>query len=54
MTKVISTKDVHFPKWDWGINEGEVRELPADKEAQKAILAHPAISELREAKSKKD
>lgn len=52
--RVTSTKNVSFPKLDWGINKGDVRELPPDKEAQKIILAHPAISEVKEAKSKED
>ena len=52
--KVISTKSVSFPKLDWGITKGDIRELPADKDAQKVILAHPAISEVKETKSKED
>ncbi len=45
--KVTSRRSVHFPSLDWGINAGETRELPSDKETQKAILAHPAISEVK-------
>jgi hypothetical protein len=48
--KVTSTKSVSFPKFDWGITAGQTRELPEDKAAQKAILAHPAISEAKEKK----
>lgn len=44
--KVTSKKSITFPKFKWGVNKGEVRELPADKEAAEAILAHPAISEV--------
>jgi hypothetical protein len=47
--KVTSTKSVSFPSLDWGITAGDTRELPEDKDAQKVILAHPAIS-----KSKKE
>lgn len=52
--KVFSHKNVHWPSYDWGISKGEERELPEDKAAQKEILAHPAIEEIKEAKSKKD
>lgn len=45
-TKVSSTETVSFPQHDWGIHKGEERELPADKDAQEAILAHPAIVEV--------
>lgn len=44
MSKVTSTKNIHFPKLNWGINAGEERELPADKEAQARILAEPGIT----------
>lgn len=44
--KVKSKKSVDFPKFNWGINAGEERELPENKEAQDAILAHPAISKV--------
>lgn len=43
--KVTSRKSITFPSLKWGINKGEVRELPEDKKAQEAILAHSAISE---------
>jgi hypothetical protein len=46
---VTSKKSISFPKFDWGITAGDTRELPEDKDAQKAILAHPSIS-----KSKKE
>jgi hypothetical protein len=48
--KITSTKSISFPKFDWGITAGDVRELPADKEAQKIILAHPAIADARKEK----
>ena len=51
MSKVISKKTISFPGLKWGISAGEERELPSDKEAQEAILAHPAISKV-ETKSK--
>lgn len=46
MSKIIvtSTKNVHFPKLNWGIKKGDERELPDGKEAQDAILASPYIS----------
>lgn len=47
MTLVTSKKNVFFPKLNWGINAGETRELPAEKEAQKIILAHNAISKAK-------
>lgn len=51
--KVISTETIHFPSLNWGIVAGETKELPADPEAQKAILANPAISEAKGSEQKK-
>jgi hypothetical protein len=45
--KATSTKSISFPKLNWGINAGEVKELPEDKEAQARILAEPEISEVK-------
>lgn len=42
--KVTSTRDLDFPSLNWGIRKGETRDLPEDKEAQKAILASRFIS----------
>lgn len=50
--KVISSKSISFPKLKWGINAGDVRELPEGKEAQKRILAEPEISEIKGTKEK--
>ena len=49
--KVFSKKSVSFPKLSWGINAGKTRELPKDKKAREAILAHPAISECDKGKN---
>ncbi len=46
MTKVTSIRTTNFPKLNWGIERGEEKELPEGKEAQEAILAHWAISEV--------
>lgn len=46
--KVTSKESIHFPSLNWGITAGEVKELPADKEAQAVILAHPMISKANE------
>jgi hypothetical protein len=46
--KVTSKKSISFPKLNFGISAGEVKELPEDKEAQTRILAEPDISEVRE------
>lgn len=54
MSKVTSSKSIHFPKFNWGINAGEERELPTTKAAQEAILSHPAISEVKKGKGEKD
>lgn len=48
--KVTSTETISFPQFNWGIHAGETRELPEDKEAQAAILAHPSITEAKEEK----
>ena len=49
--KVTSTETLSFPQFNWGIHAGETRELPADKEAEKAILGHASISEAKESKA---
>lgn len=49
--KVTSTKTIDFPGLSWGIAKGEERDLPEDKDAAKAILKHPAISEVGKSKS---
>lgn len=41
--KVTSTKTISFPKFNWGIHKGEFRDLPEDKKAMEAILAHPCV-----------
>ena len=48
--KVTSKKTISFPKLDWGINKGKIRELPKNKEAAEIILSHPAITEKKEDK----
>lgn len=44
--KVTSRKTISFPKLSWGIERGEEKDLPTDKEAQEAILASPFIQPL--------
>lgn len=46
MTKVTSNVSVDFPKLGWGINAGDVRELPKDADAAAYILATPGITEV--------
>lgn len=43
---VTSSKTVDFPSFDWGINAGETRELPTDKNAQVEILSKSYITPL--------
>jgi hypothetical protein len=45
--KVTSDRSVEFPKLGWAISAGETKELPADKEAQAAILGHRSIKEVK-------
>lgn len=45
--KVVANRSVHFPKLNWGITAGETRPLPDEKEAQRIILAHRSISEVK-------
>jgi hypothetical protein len=52
--RVKATKSIHFPKLGWGINAGTERELPEDKAAQDAIIAHPAISKVAAAAKEKE
>ena len=42
--KVTASKSVSFPSLGWGIEAGEVKELPSDKEAQEEILKCYVIS----------
>jgi len=42
--KVTSKKTLRFPSLQWGINAGQEKSLPENEEAQKVILAHPAIT----------
>jgi hypothetical protein len=51
--QVTATFSVDFPELNWGINAGEVRELPEDKDAQALILAHPDIKEVKPKKEGK-
>lgn len=46
MSKVTSIRTLTFPKLKWSIEKGEEKELPEGKEAQEAVLAHFAISEV--------
>ncbi len=49
----VTTKvSVDFPKLGWGINAGEVRDLPEDTDTQAQILAHPDISEVKPRKER--
>lgn len=50
--KVTSKYSVEFPTLKWAITAGEVVELPADKEEQEQILAHPDITEVKEVKER--
>ena len=51
--QVTATKSLSFPKLQWGISVGDVRELPEGKAAQARILAEPEISEVRTTEAKK-
>lgn len=48
--KATSNRSVEFPKLGWAISAGETKELPSDKDAQKIILAHRSISEVKNRK----
>ncbi len=41
---VTSSRDIDFPSLGWGISAGETRELPADPDAQAAILSNTYIT----------
>jgi hypothetical protein len=47
MSKVTSDRSVEFPKLGFAISPGETKELPSDKDAQKVILAHRSIKEVK-------
>lgn len=49
--KVTSNKTISFPSLGWGINAGEVRDLPEDAKAQETILASKYIKEVGQAPS---
>ena len=42
--KVTSKESISFPKLNWGISAGEVKELPEDKKSQERILLESDIS----------
>lgn len=46
--KVTSRQTIEFPKFNWSISAGDTRDLPEDKEAQKHILANPAITKVKD------
>jgi len=48
--KVTSRKNIVFPKLNFGINKGCIRDLPKDEKMAKIILAHPVISEVKKDK----
>lgn len=52
--KVTSTKSISFPKLNWGITAGEIKELPEDKEAQERILQEESIKKVEKVISKSD
>ena len=52
--QVTSRKTIVFPKLKWGINKGEVRELPEDEKSAKFILDHPVISKVEDKSKSKD
>lgn len=45
--RVTSDRSVEFPKLRFSISAGETKDLPDDKAAQKVILAHRSISEVK-------
>lgn len=47
MTKIVSTKDISFPKFDFDMTAGVPVEAPKDKEALEVVLAHPHVSEVK-------
>lgn len=53
MAKITSTETVEWPKLGFSIRAGEEKDLPADKDAQKIILSHNAISEVGKAPAPK-
>jgi hypothetical protein len=50
--KVISSRNIDFPKLHWSIAANQARELPEDKQAQDIILVHRHISKVKERASK--
>ena len=46
--KITSTTDLEFPRLQFAIRSGEVKDLPADPEAAAFILASVYIREVRE------
>jgi hypothetical protein len=52
--QVTSKISVVFPKLGWGINAGDTRELPEDKDARAIILAHPDIEEVKPKKENRE
>ena len=49
--KIVSTKSISFPKFDFGMTADVPVELPKDKKVQDVVLAHPSVSEVKEVTS---
>lgn len=49
--KITSTTDLEFPRWQFAIRQGEVKDLPANPEAAALILASVYIWEVPEPES---
>ena len=45
--KITSNKTIHFPSLSFGIEKGEVKDMPKDKKTQEAILSNRHISEVK-------
>ena len=44
---VTSSKTLDFPSLGWGIHAGEIRDLPADKDAADLILKNHYITVIK-------
>ena len=52
--QVTSSKSIVFPKLNWGISAGEIRDLPKDKASQERILTEDGISVVGKEKKLED
>ena len=50
--KIVATKDISWPKLNFGMTAGEPVDAPENKEVLEVVLAHRCVSEYKEVTNK--